>query len=288
MLVFVAVVRAGSFSRAADELGMTKQAVSTRILRLERSLGVRLLERTTRRLRATDAGHVYFTHCEAITTQIADANNVVRARQVEPVGHLRVASPTLYGRRFLTPVIARYVAQFPRVRVSVTLTNRPIDLIGDDVDLAIQIGRLKDSRFHARPLGHGVLYIVASPAYLAAHGAPTVTDLPSARCVGFRRAETWRLHDTTVRIAPVVTVNDVEALHDLALAGVGIAQIPSFVCDDALREGRLMRLFPDAHVARRPISVLYPSRSFMAAHVARFLELLGTVGAVPATRAADA
>lgn len=280
MLVFAAVVRAGSFSRAAAGLGMTKQGVSERVVRLEQALGVRLLERTTRSLRPTDAGSVYFERCQSIATQIAEANDLARERQSEPVGVLRVASPTLYGRRFLTPVVSRYVGLYPRVQVAITLTNRPVDLIGDGVDLAIQVGRLKDSNFTARRLGDGILHFVASPSFLSTHGTPTPLQLPDARCLGFRAVEEWRVGDHKVRITPVVAMNDLESLCDLAVAGVGIAQLPSFVCEEALRDGRLVRLFPEARASVRQVSVLYPSRAFLAARVERFLELLGEGGEI--------
>lgn len=277
MLVFAAVLRAGSFSRAAGELGMTKQGVSARVVRLERALGVRLIERTTRSLRPTDAGGVYFERCQAIATQIDEANDVVRERQSEPVGVLRVASPTLYGRRFLIPVVSRYLSLYPRVQVAITLTNRPVDLVGDGFDLAIQIGRLKDSNFTARRLGDALLYVVSSPAYLAAHGSPPPHQLPDARCLGFRAVEEWRIDEQKVRITPVVAINDVEALCDLAIAGAGIAQLPDFVCEEAIGDGRLVRLYPEARAPGRQISVLYPSRQFLAARVERFLDALGAV-----------
>lgn len=274
MLVFAAVVRAGSFSRAATELRLSKQGVSERVLRLERALGVRLLERTTRRLRPTDAGSVYVERSEAIAAQIVEANDLARERQSEPVGVLRVASPTLFGRRFLTPAVSRYVAENPRVHVDITLTNRPVDLIGDGFDLAIQIGRLRDSNFTARRLGDAVLYFVASPEYLATHGTPSPGALGDARCLGFRPVEEWRIDEYRLRVTPVVTINDVEALCEMAIAGIGLSQLPGFVCDAALRDGRLVRLFPQARVAVRQISVLYPSRVFLTTRVKRFLDVL--------------
>lgn len=274
MLVFAAVVRAGSFSRAAAELGTTKQAASLRVRRLEVSLGVRLLERSTRRLRPTDAGAVYAKSCQAIASQIAEANELARERQAQPLGVLRVASPTLYGRRFLTPVVSRYSARFPRVQVVVTLTNRPVDLIADGFDLAVQVGRLKDSDYTARRLGDGHLFFVASPAYLDRDGSPSPLALPAARCLGLRAEEDWQVDERRLRIRPVVAINDLESLHDLAVAGAGIARLPSFLCREALADGRLRRLFPRARVSVRQISALYPSRTFLAARVERFLELL--------------
>lgn len=277
MLVFAAVVRAGTFTAAATELGMTKQAVSDRVFRLEHALEVRLLERTTRRLRPTDAGSAYFERCQAIATQIEEANDIARQRHSEPAGRLRVASPTLYGRRFLSPVVAAYLARYPRMQVEITLTNRPVDLIADGFDLAVQIGRLKDSSFTARRLDDGYLYFVASPSYLRAAGTPVAADLPDARCLGFGPAEDWRIDDLKVRVNPVAAINDLEALCDLAIAGVGIARLPGLVCQDAIRDGRLVRLFPDARVPVRPVWALYPSRAFLAAKVERFLDALGTL-----------
>lgn len=277
MLVFAAVVRTGAFTRAATELGMTKQGVSERIVRLERALQVRLLERTTRRLRPTEAGAAYYERCQAIATAVAEANDLARQRQSEPVGRLRVACPTLYGRRFLAPVVATYLERHPRMQVVITLANRPVDLIADGFDLAIQIGRLKDSSYTARRLGDGYLYFVASPGYLRTHGTPTRADLPKVPCLGFEAVEHWRLDDELVEVTPAVAMNDLESLCDLAVAGVGIARLPGLVCQEAVRDGRLVRLFPEARVSVRPVSALYPSRTFLPVKVERFLDLLGTL-----------
>lgn len=277
MLVFASVVRAGTFTRAAAGLGMTKQGVSERVVRLERALQVRLLERTTRSLRPTEAGTAYFERCQAIATAIEEANDLARQRQSEPVGRLRVACPTLYGRRFLAPVVASYLSAYPKMQVAITLANRPVDLINDGFDLAIQIGRLKDSGYTARRLGDGYLYFVASPGYLQTFGMPAPADLPDARCVGFSGEEHWRLDDLMVRVTPVAAMNDLESICDLAIAGVGIARLPGLVCQDAIRDGRLVRLFPDARVSVRPVSALYPSRTFLPVKVERFLDALTTL-----------
>ena len=274
MLVFAAVVRAESFSRAASDLGLTKQRVSERIARLEAALQVRLLERTTRRLRLTDAGAVYVEYCRSLATQIDEANAIVRAQQTEPVGQLRVASPLLFGRRFLVPVLNAYCARYPGVRVDLTLTNRAVDLIADRFDVAIQVGRLRDSSYTVRRLGDGAVHIVGSPAFLAAHGTPTVATLRATRCLGLRADETWRVNDAIVSITPTLLVNDLEMLCDLAIAGAGLAQLPALLCEDALADGRLVRIFPEARAPVRPICVLYPSRTFLPARVARFVELL--------------
>jgi DNA-binding transcriptional LysR family regulator len=277
MLVFAAVVRAGSFTRAAVELGTSKQAVSDRIQRLEHTLHVRLLERTTRRLRPTEAGSAYAERCQAIGILIDEANALARQRQLEPIGRLRVASPTLFGRRFLVPIVARYLLEYPRVEVDLQLVNRPVDLIADGFDVAIQIGRLKDSPYTMRPLGFGYLYFVASPNFLSKFGIPDVNTLGASRCIGLTTNEVWRVNEQLVRIAMVATTNDLESVADLAIAGVGIARLPGALCADAIRDGRLVRLFPESRVSMRPVSALYPERAFLAVRVERFLDVLDTM-----------
>jgi DNA-binding transcriptional LysR family regulator len=280
MLVFAAVVRAESFSQAAIVLGLTKQRVSERIARLESALQVRLLERTTRRLRLTDTGAVYFEHCRSLAAQIDEANAIARAQQTEPIGQLRVASPLLFGRRFLAPVLREYLARYPGVQVDVTLTNRAVDLIADRFDVAIQVGRLKDSNHIVRRLGDGAVHIVASPKFLSVHGTPTVATLGATRCLSLRRDDAWRVEDALVPITPALIVNDLDVLCDLAIAGAGMAQLPALLCDDAIADGRLVRVFPDARVPMRPVSVVYPSRAFLPARVTRFVELLIAEAAV--------
>ena len=169
MLLFAAVVREGGFTRAARQLGITKQSASERVARLEARLGVRLLERTTRRLRVTDAGAAYAERCAAIAAQVEEANGEVQRRQAEPVGLLRVSAPVLFGRRFLAPVVSDYLTRHPRVRVEVVLANRRVDLLEEGVDVAIQVGELPDTSLTARKLGEGHEYVVASPDYLARH-----------------------------------------------------------------------------------------------------------------------
>ncbi|MFY1830695.1 LysR family transcriptional regulator, partial [Myxococcus fulvus] len=179
MLLFVSVVRAESFTRAAHQLGITKQSVSERIRNLEERLGVRLLERTTRRLRVTGAGATYYERCAAIAAQIEEANSEVRQRQLEPTGLLRVSTPMLYGRRYLTPVVAKYLALHPQARVELVLADRRVDLVEEGFDVALHIGPLDDSSLVARKLGEGAVRYVASPRFLAKHGTPSARELSS-------------------------------------------------------------------------------------------------------------
>lgn len=277
MLLFAAVVREGSFTRAARLRGITKQTVSERIARLEEQLGVRLLERTTRRLRVTDAGAAYYERCAAIAAQIDEANSEVQQRQIEPVGLLRVSAPLLYGRRFLAPIVAGYLGRYPRTRIEVVLADRRVDLIEEGLDLAVRIGNLDDSSLAARKLGEGHLYYVASPRFLAAHGTPSVRELGSARCVGVRPFETWAVGGVTVKLEPVLVVNDLEVACDAVIAGVGIARLPAIVCREAVRDGRLQVLFGPDPALLQPVYAIYPSRRYLPAKVRLFVEALAAL-----------
>jgi DNA-binding transcriptional LysR family regulator len=277
MILFAAVVDEAGFTRAARRLGLTKQTVSERLARLEARLGIRLLERTTRRLRVTDAGAEYHTRCAAIAALVDEANAQIQQTQAEPMGSLRVSAPVLYGRRFLAPVIASFLARFPKVRLELVLADRRVDLIEEGLDLAIRIGELDDSSYTARKLGEGHVYHVASPAFLAAHGLPRPAALSTARCIGIRPHETWSVGATRSKIAPVLVVNDLELACAAALDHVGIARLPSIVCGDAVRAGKLRVLFGAEAAQRRPVYVIFPSRQHLPAKVRLFSDALAAL-----------
>ncbi len=277
MVFFAAVVREGSFSRAAHQLGITKQTTSERIRKLEKQLGVRLLERTTRRLRVTGSGADYYDRCSAIAAQIDEANREVQQQQAEPVGLLRVSSPMLYGRRYLAPVVSKFLGRYPKARVELVLADRRINLIEEGLDLTIHIGTLDDSSLVARKLGDGPVYFVASPGFLSKYGTPNAKDLQSARCVGFGAFETWQVEGVKSRIDPVLVVNDLEVACGAAIAGVGIARVPGILCRDAVRDGRLKVVFGPKPAMLRTIYAVYPSRLNVPAKVRLFVDALATL-----------
>lgn len=274
MLLFASVVREGSFTAAARTLGLSKQTVSERIAKLEARLGVRLLERTTRRLRTTEPGAAYSARCAAIAQQIDEANREVQQGHDEPVGLLRVSAPVLYGRRFLAPVVVDTLRRHPAMRVEIALADRRVNLVEEGFDLAIRVGELDDSSLTAKRLGDAHSYYVASPAYLSAHGRPTARTLKSARCIGMKPLESWDVGGTSHKIEPVLVVNDLETGCEAAIAGLGLARSPALVCRDAVLDGRLVVLFEDESAAARPVYVLYPSRRFLPAKVRVFVEAL--------------
>lgn len=277
MVLFAAVVREGGFTRAAKQIGLTKQTVSERIGKLEEQLGVRLLERTTRRFRLTDAGATYHERCATIAAQIEEANSEVQHLQVEPVGLLRVSAPVLYGRRFLGPVLVDYLSRHPKVRVEVVLGDRRVNLLEEGFDLAIRIGELDDSGMTARKVGEGHVYYVASPAYLAARGAPAPDELATARCIGVRPFETWESGGVRSKIEPVLVVNDMELACDAAIAGVGIARVPALVCGDAVRDGRLLVLFGPQPAVTSSVYAVFPGRRHLPPKVRLFVDALAAL-----------
>lgn len=277
MLLFAAVVREGSFTRAARQLGITKQSASERIARLEEGLGVRLLERTTRRLRATEIGSRYYERCSTIAAQIEEANREAQLQQAEPTGLLRVSAPVLYGRRFLAPVISSYMARYPKVRVDVLLADRRVHLVEEGFDLAIRIGEVDDASLAVRKLGEGHVYYVASPAYVAAHRRLRPRALQELRCIGMRAVESWEVSGVSLKIEPALVVNDLEMACEAAVAGVGVARLPALVCRAAVESDRLRVLFRAQPAFLRPVYAVFPSRRHLPIKVRVFIDALSAL-----------
>jgi len=273
MVLFAAVVREGSFTRGARQLGITKQTASERIRNLEESLGVRLLERTTRSLRLTDSGATYHERCAAIAAQIQEANDEVQRRQAEPIGLLRISAPVLYGRLFLAPVVAEFLGRHPKARVDMVLTDHRLHLIQEGIDLAIRIGKMEDSSLTAKKLGEGYIYYVASPQLLSRYRTQrqTLGALPS---IGFEARETWRAAGAQWKVAPVLIVNDIETAYEAALAGVGVARLPAVLCRRAVEKGELRVIFGPDPAASRGVYVVYPSRRHLPSKCRLFLQAL--------------
>ncbi len=274
MLVFAQVVQQESFTRAARKIGLSKQAVSERVGRLEEALGVKLLHRTTRSLHPTDAGAGYARACLSILAQVEEANAEVMSHQVEPSGLLRVSVPVVYGRRFLGPVVAQFLARYPRVRLEVVLTNRRTHLVDDGVDLAIRVGELDDSNLVAKLLGWGEVSIVGSPDYLCRLRREGNENLSEARVISLRGQETWTLGSTSVRVDPVLVVDDLELVQKAAIAGVGLARLPSFISSDAMSQGTLEHAFPDIAPERRPVYAVWPAREYLPPKVRLFVDAI--------------
>jgi DNA-binding transcriptional LysR family regulator len=276
MQIFTATVDAGGFTGASAKLGLSKQFVSRRVMVLEERLGARLLNRSTRRLAVTEAGRAYYERAVKIIEDVADAERAVSSQNASPRGTLRVSAPMSFGTLHLGGLLPRFLLQHPQVNVELDLNDRFVDLISEGYDMAIRIGTLADSSLIARTLVPAPMVACCSPAYLQARGAPaTPADLKVHDCLlyGHSRGVEWVFEEDgkpwPVALTGRLRVNNGEVARDAAIAGLGIARLPTFILGPALRDGRLVPVLE--HYAPPPAAVyaVYPQhrQAFLAIRV---------------------
>lgn len=257
MQVFVRVAALGSLSAAARSLGMSQTMVTKHVGAIEDRLGARLLIRTTRRLTLTEAGQRYREAAERILAEIDEVEAEAAADTVEPRGTLRLNAPLSFGFREISPALTDFAKLYPALTIDIGLNDRVIDLVEEGWDLAIRIGRLRDSALIARKLAPIRTVLCASPAYLASHGTPrTLADLARHNCLGYTlpsaaSAERWHFGadgSVTVAVTGNLRANNGDALRTAALAGQGIVYQPTFLFSDDLREGRIVPIHLDQPV----------------------------------------
>jgi DNA-binding transcriptional LysR family regulator len=294
MHLFVSAVACGSLSAAGRELGFSPAVGSKRLSRLEADLGVRLLQRSSRRLALTEEGAIYYERCQAILAEVADAEAAVGSGRHDAQGVLRVSSPVALGRRWIGPALAELAALAPRLTVQLTLSDQIVDLIEGGLDCVVRIGDTPDSRLIARHLTENRRIICAAPAYLAQRGAPqTPEELAVHDCIVMNRSGVphadWRLEQrdtgaqTTVRVTGRFVTDNGELAHDWALAGLGLVRRSFLDVADELASGRLVEVLPQWAGARAPVQVLYASRRHLPARVRLFIDHLAAVFARVAT-----
>lgn len=278
---FVRVVQAGGFSAAAEELGLPKSTVSRRVSRLEQRLGVRLLERTTRRMRLTEAGQSYFDQVRGPVSALQQASSAAEQEQDEPRGTLRLSAPVEFAPIFGS-MLACFTREYPEIHVQVELTGRYVDLIREGVDVALRAGELADSSLVARKLGSAELWAYASPDYLKDVDLPeTPADLETHRCVLFRSPDgTSRWEMVKGDQAAIVEVSGGTSGDDYAFVvaatrfGGGIGFIPSFIGHHHEKEGSLVRVLDGWHSRGSGLHLVYPSAQFLPAKVKAFRDYL--------------
>jgi DNA-binding transcriptional LysR family regulator len=280
--VFVRVMDRGNFSLAANDLGITPSAVSKLISRLEDRLGVRLLERSTRRLALTPEGETFLARARRIVADIEEAEAEVARVRGAPRGKLRINAGTAFGLHQLTPALADFLARYPEIDVDLSITDRLVDLIDEQSDIAVRSGHIPEGPFVQRKLADLQRVICAAPAYLARRGTPQVAaDLRGHDCIvvagpGLNR---WpfktRSGIDVVDVRPRVTTDDAEAALRLAIEGAGIVRLSDVIVGSPLRSGELVALLTDVHhVEPFPLSAIYPSGRHRLPRVAVFLEFL--------------
>lgn len=282
IVVFTKVVETKSFTGAADALGLPKSTVSRKLAQLEERLGVRLVQRTTRKLALTEIGEAYYERCSRIVADIHAAEQVVTDMQSTPRGRLRVTASVDFATRFLGEIVAEFLAQHPEINVELEGTDRVVDLIEEGFDLAVRFGQMPESTLIARKLCSLYLILCASPAYLERRGTPKlIEELDEHDHVLFTpvsRNQTWTLANgeqsyefgRPARLAS----NNYGAVVDVARAGGGIALISEFMVTEEIKSGALVRVLSDWQTRPTDVHAVYPARQNVPPRLTLFLDHL--------------
>lgn len=282
LLAFTTVIDSGSITAAADHLDQTVSGISRALGRLETKLGTTLMRRTTRRLELTEEGAVFLTHARDILAAVESAEYQMTIRHQRPAGRLRVNAASPFMLHVVVPMVGAFREQFPEIELELHSSDNIIDLIEQRTDVALRIGRLRDSTLHARPLGCYRLRVLAAPAYLEAHGRPRkAADLARHSLIGFTQPETlnqWPLRhgqDTSLEIVPTLKASSGETVRQLALAGQGLACLADFMTQEDRHSGALVQvLAKDTVEVLQPVHAVYYRNTPLSARIQCFLDFL--------------
>ncbi|SFT82300.1 LysR family transcriptional regulator [Paraburkholderia aspalathi] len=282
--LFARVARHRNLAAAARDLGVTPPSISKRLAQLERRLGVRLLNRTTRRVSLTPEGELYLTNGSRILDELAELEQLVAKSRGEPAGLLRVNASFGFGRTRVAPAISRFVARYPTIKIQLHLSDRPVNLQDEGFDLGIRFGDVPDARINARLLMKNRRIVCASPEYLTAFGAPTTPhELTRHACLVLRENEsaygTWHFtrgkKNETVKVDGPLSSNDGTAVLEWALDGRGIAVRSQWETEALVRDGKLVVLLNDWTLPNADIHAIYLERHQLSAKLRTFVDFLG-------------
>ena len=282
MAIFARVVEDKSFSAAARNLNLSKSLVSKQVTQLEKSLGVRLLNRTTRALSVTDAGAILYQHCSRIVEELEEARLAVGRLQAEPRGLLRISAPVAFGRLHIATVLPQFLASYPDLKIDMVTTDRFVDLAEEGYDLVVRIVDQPAPNLVARKLAPVTRRMVATPDYFSRYGVPrSPADLEQHNCLTytyFNPQDPWRLRgpdgDISVRAGGNLRVNDDDALAEAVMRGLGLALLPTFIIGEALQAGRLRSVLAEYIPLERHIYAVYLANRHVSAKVRAFIDYL--------------
>ncbi|MCB1646853.1 MAG: LysR family transcriptional regulator, partial [Pseudomonadales bacterium] len=281
--VFVEVIDAGSFTAAAEQLNLSKSVVSKAVTRLEDRLGVRLLNRTTRRLSLTEAGQAFYQRSQSALAELNAAEEEVSHLQISPRGVLRINTPMSFGILHIAPVISEFMARYPDIRVEMNLDDRKVDVIEEGFDVSVRISDLPDSTLIARRLCPCRHAVVAAPAYLERMGVPVHPgELINHNIISYQYQESalnWHFtddqgNDHSVSVSGSLRMNNSLALHQALLAGAGITRTPTFIVGEDIRAGRLVSLMPGWRSIEPSVFLVYAQRKHLAPKVRAFVDFV--------------
>jgi DNA-binding transcriptional LysR family regulator len=282
--VFVKVAQFGSFSRAAHSLGMPVSTVSRKVSALEDKLGVTLLQRTTRKLTLTVQGRAYYNQCSEPLSHLFDAEQALTQTQKTPEGLLKISVPVILGQDPFYEFLSTFLKTYPRIEVDLFITNLFLDLIAENVDVAIRFGELRDSTIVTQRLGKSVRYVVATPDYLEGRPIPKrPEDLKGHRCVllnGRNNEAEWHLisgaKSVKLHVTGPISSRDFQSVSAFVYRGLGIGLLPSTYCDEQIRRGELIRLLLDWSSPVIFVHAVYPTGRFTPSKLQVFLQALKT------------
>ena len=290
LMAFVRTADLGSFVAAARVLGISASAVGKSVANLERELGVRLFQRSTRRIRLTEEGQFFHERCRRIIDDLDDAHAMLSHTLQAPRGRLRVSVP-IVSYHFLLPILPEFMARHPDVELDIDFNDRIVDLIDEGIDVAIRSGNLPDSRLMTRPLAPYRLLLCAAPTYLERHGVPArPRDLDQHLAIRFRfpnsrKLQTWPLllptGEAEPRLRDTLVCNNMEALRGAAIGGLGIGCMPDFLAREPLGEGKLQTILLDHVDGPAWFHLLWPSNRQLSPKVRAFIDFLGERLALP-------
>ncbi|HEV2701971.1 MAG TPA: LysR family transcriptional regulator [Steroidobacteraceae bacterium] len=287
MSLFVRVVEVGGIARAAQSLQIPNATATTLLQRLEASLGVKLLNRTTRRVSVTTDGAAYYARAAAILAELRDAEEALSQHALRPQGRVRVDAPTLIARSVMVPALPQFFAQYPDLELALACNERHFDLVAEGIDCALWIGEVDDASLVARRVGFVYFATCAAPAYLSAHGSPThPRELAQHHCINHfavrsgERIE-WVFSKDAERVQAVfpghLALEDENSYVSAAEAGLGIAQLPAFVVKEAMERGTLDLVLADWFPEPSPLHLVYPQSRHLSRRVRVFVDWLAAL-----------
>jgi DNA-binding transcriptional LysR family regulator len=280
MQSFARIVERGSLTAAAESLRVSLPSMVRSLAALEAGLGVRLINRTTRRMALTNEGREYYDCCKRVLAEVEQAESALTARQGSPHGRLRITASVMLGSMHVAPVLSAFAARHPAVTAELLLLDQPLDLVAEGMDLAVRIGRLPDSALVAIPVGVARRMLCASPAYLKRAGAPrSPEELAAHRCVassGPARGFQWQLGSgkqaKLVKVRPAFSSNQIAAAIDAAVSGLGIGQFLDYQVQAHVASGRLKRILVDFEPPAQPINLVHPHARLPSPNVRAFID----------------
>lgn len=281
ILVFIRVVDAGSFTKAADLLKQPKSRISRRLAALEKSLGTQLIYRTTRQMQLTETGREYYRKCSPLIQDLEGANNSMTTRTENLQGVLRITAPEDYGKFHLAILVDEFLKRNPKIKIEMILSSSYLDLVKESIDIAFRIGHLRDAAMKAKKIGSVASIVVASPSFLEKNTAITKPEqLAQVPCLSFHFSgrNQWKLyrdkHEAKIKVQGPIMANSPEFIYHFVLLGRGVALVPVFLCQEALEKGTLVHILKGWASESMPIQMLIPVQKEIPANTKAFMDFV--------------